>query len=193
LIDPINQFNKGLMDISLDWNYVAFWSPLYTPLWANANVYLGAMALCWFINPLMYFTNVLNAKNYPPMSSGTWDDTGVSYNISLVLTPQYTLNKTAMLDYSLPQWSTSYAMYFFCGFAASTGAMVYSILWYGKQAWAGFRDAWQNRRSDYNDPYLKLMAHLPRVPHWWYGALLAICTALALGQLYAADMQLPWW
>ena len=80
------------MDISLDWNYVAFWSPLYTPLWANANVYLGAMALCWFINPLMYFTNVLNAKNYPPMSSGTWDDTGARHDISRIITPQYSIH-----------------------------------------------------------------------------------------------------
>lgn len=32
----------------------------------------------------MYFTNVLNAKYYPPMSSGTWDDTGARYNISLI-------------------------------------------------------------------------------------------------------------
>jgi hypothetical protein len=72
------------MDISLNWNHVGFLSPLFTPLWANANQYLGAMVLCWFIYPLMYFTNVLNAKYYPPMSSGTWDDTGARYNISLI-------------------------------------------------------------------------------------------------------------
>jgi hypothetical protein len=105
----------------------------------------------------------------------------------------HSLNQTALDNYSMPKWSTSYAMYFFCGFAASTGAMLYSILWYGKQAYAGLKDGWQNRRSDYDDPYLKLMDHLPRVPHWWYGVLLAVCAALALGQLYAADMQLPWW
>ncbi|PMD17659.1 hypothetical protein NA56DRAFT_751977 [Hyaloscypha hepaticicola] len=77
-------YGFGLMDISLNWNHVGFLSPLFTPLWGNANQYLGAMALCWFIYPLMYFTNVLNAKYYPPMSSGTWDDTGARYNISLI-------------------------------------------------------------------------------------------------------------
>lgn len=181
------------MDISLDWNYISFLGPLYTPLWANANVYLGALALCWIIYPIMYFNNVMNAKTYPAMNTGTWDDTGAAYNISQIMTPQYTLNETALQDYSMPQWSTSYAMYFFCGFAASTGALVYAGLWYGKQAYRGLKDAWSNRRTDYNDPYLKLMAHLPRAPHWWYATLLGVCAALAIAQLYAADMQLPWW
>jgi hypothetical protein len=141
----------------------------------------------------MYFTNVMDAKTYVPMSTGTWDTTGAKYNLSRIMTAEHTLNQTALNDYSMPQWSASYAMYFFCGFAASTGAMIYSILWYGKAAYNGLKDGWKNRQSDYNDPYLKLMAHLPRVPHWWYGALLAICAGLALGQLYATDMQLPWW
>ena len=186
-------YGFGLLDISLDWNYVSFFSPLYTPLWANANVYLGAMGLCWFIYPIMYFTNALNALNFAPMSSGTWDNTGNQYNISRIMTPQFTLNQTAMDDYSKPYWSASYAMYFFCGFAASTGALLYSCLWYGKEAWDGLKMGWFNKRDSYDDPYLKLMEHLPRVPHWWYALLLAVCTALSLGQLYGAGMQLPWW
>jgi len=141
----------------------------------------------------MYFYNFLDAKNYAPMPTGTWDDTGASYNISRIMNPDHTLNQAAMDNYSMPHWSTSYAMYFFCGFATSTGAMLYSILWYGNQAWTGIKDGWQNRHNDYDDPYLKLMAHLPRVPHWWYGSILAVCFALAMAQLYQAQMQLPWW
>lgn len=151
------------------------------------------MALCWFIYPLMYFTNTLNAKTYAPMSSGTFDDTGAKYNISRVLNADHTLNQAAMDAYSLPQWSVSYAMYFFCGFAASTGAMLYACLYYGPQAWKGIKEGWFDSRSDEDDPYLKLMDKFPRVPHWWYGLLLVICAALAIGQLYGAGMQLPWW
>ena len=182
-----------MLDLSLDWNYISFWQPLYTPLWANANQFIGALALCWVIYPLLYFYNVMDAKTYAPMSSGTWDLTGKKYNISRIMTPEFTLNQTAMDNYSMPQWSASYASYFFCGFAASTGAMVYSILWYGKDSYRALVDGYKNRLSDYDDPYLKLMAHLPRVPHWWYASLLVGCAALALGQLYAADMELPWW
>ncbi|KAF8856294.1 OPT superfamily oligopeptide transporter [Acephala macrosclerotiorum] len=183
----------GLLDISLDWNYISFWSPLYTPLWANANQFLGAMALCWFIYPLMYFTNTLDAKTYAPMSSGTFDDTGATYNISRILNADHTLNQTAMDAYSRPQWSVSYAMYFFCGFAASTGAMLYACLYYGPQAWQGIKEGWFNKRDTHNDPYLLMMDKFKRVPHWWYAALLVICAALSIGQLYGAGMQLPWW
>lgn len=166
---------------------------MYTPLWANANMFIGAMGACWVIYPIMYFTNAINAKNFAPMSAGTWDSDGLKYNISRILNPDKTLNQAAMDAYSRPYWSASYAMLFFFGFASSTGAMLYSILWYGKQAYSGFKQAWNNRRDSYDDPYLKLMEHLPRVPHWWYGLLLAICVALSIGQLYGGGMQLPWW
>jgi OPT family oligopeptide transporter len=183
----------GLLDISLDWNYITFWQPMYTPLWANANVFLGAMFLCYFLYPILYFTDTFNAKSYAPMSSGTFDSTGAKYNISRILNPDNTLNQAALDAYDQPQWAASYVMYFFCGFAASTGAMVYAVLWYGKDSWDGIKEAWSNRRVPHNDPYLKLMEVYPRVPHWWYALLLFVCAALAIGQLYGGDMQLPWW
>ncbi|ATZ50510.1 hypothetical protein BCIN_06g00120 [Botrytis cinerea B05.10] len=186
-------YGFGILDISLDWNYVAFWSPLYTPLWANANQFIGAMLACWLIYPLLYFSNTLNALNFKAMGSGTYDSTGSSYNISRILNSDYTLNQEAMDAYSPPYWSASYALQFFFGFAASTGAMVYAALWYGMPAYHGMRDAFRNRRSNYDDPYLKLMEVSPRVPHWWYGLLLLICSGLAIGQLYGGEMQLPWW
>ena len=186
-------YGFGMLDISLDWNYVSFFSPLYTPLWANMSQIIGALIACWCIYPIMYFGNTLNAKNYPPMSSGTFDITGSKYNISRILTPEYTLNQTALDNYSLPRWSMSYAMYFFWGFACSAGALVYSFLWYGKDSYIAIVEAWKGRRDDYNDPYLKLMSRTPRVPHWWYFALLVPCFALSLGCLYGADIGLPWW
>ncbi|KAH8884723.1 oligopeptide transporter 6 [Thozetella sp. PMI_491] len=183
----------GFLDITLDWNYTSFFSPLYTPLWANATQLLGAALACWFLYPLMYFTNTLNGLNYPPMSSGTFDVDGNRYNISRVMTPEYKLNQTAMDEYSTPHWSVSYAMYFFWGFACSSGALVYSVLWYGKDSWLAVREAWKGRRSDYDDPYLKLMSRTERVPHWWYLALLVVCLALSLGCIYGAGIGLPWW
>jgi hypothetical protein len=145
------------------------------------------------IYPIMYFTNTLNAKNYPPMSSKTFDDTGAVYNISSIMNPDWTLNQEAMDNYSLPNWSISYAMYFFWGFCCSAGALVWSILWYGKDSYIAIKEAWQGRRDDYGDPYLKLMSRTGRVPHWWYLTLLAVCVALSLGCLYGADIGLPWW
>ncbi|RDW77488.1 hypothetical protein BP6252_05541 [Coleophoma cylindrospora] len=183
----------GLLDVTLDWNYTGFFQPLYTPLWANMHQIIGAVMTVWFLYPIMYFTNTLNAKNFPPMSSGTFDSNGTTYNITRIMNPDFTLNQAAMDAYSAPHWSLSYAMYFFWGFAASTGALMYAILWYGKSSYRSTVDAFKNIHNDYDDPYLKLMSRCERVPHWWYGLLLAICVALSIGMLYGGDMQLPWW
>ncbi|CAK7233562.1 hypothetical protein SBRCBS47491_008654 [Sporothrix bragantina] len=186
-------YGFGLLDFTLDWNYASFFSPLYIPLWSNASQIGGALIACWLIYPILYFCNVLGAQTYPPMSSDTFDVTGNSYNVSAVLTPQYTLNQTAMDAYSEPRWSTSYAMNFFFGFACSTGAVLYSILFYGKDSVEAVINAWKNRRSDYDDPYLKLMSRTERVPHWWYLVILVLCMALSIGCLYGAGLGLPWW
>ncbi|CAK7200166.1 hypothetical protein SEUCBS139899_002857 [Sporothrix eucalyptigena] len=186
-------YGFGILDFSLDWNYISFFSPLYIPLWSNASQIGGALIACWLIYPILYFCNVLGAQTYPPMSSDTFDTTGNSYDVSAVLTPQYTLNQTAMDAYSQPRWSTSYAMNFFFGFACSTGAILYSILFYGKDSYQAVVNAWKNRRSDYDDPYLKLMSRTARVPHWWYLVILGLCMALSIGCLYGADLGLPWW
>jgi OPT family small oligopeptide transporter len=187
-------YGFGILDISLDWNYISYFQPLYTPLWANASQIGGALVATWMIYPIMYFTNTLNAKNFPPMSSGTYDQFGHSYNITRVISkPSYTLNQTAMDEYSKPYWSVSYSMYFFWGFACSTGALVYAICWYGKSSYDAVVDSFKGRKQNYNDPYLILMERTERVPHWWYLVLLVICSALSIGTLYGGQFGLPWW
>ena len=186
-------YGFGLFDVSLDWNYISFFAPLYTPLWANANRFAGAAFVCWLVYPIMYFVDMLNSKRFPPMSTGTWDENGNKYNISAILNPDSTLNHTALALYSAPYWSGSYAMHFFWGFASSTAIIVFAILFHGKLV---FESLWSHRhlrRSDDSDPYVKLMAHSPRVPHSWYIALLVTCLSVATAQLYGGKMQLPWW
>lgn len=184
----------GLLDISLDWNYAAFFAPLYTPLWSTASQVAGAVFTCWFLYPILYFTNTLNSKDFPAMSSDTFDMTGSSYNITRVLTPDGLGNRTAMAEYSQPFWSTSYAMNFFWGFASSAGAIAFSLLWYGADTVAILKDTFHNRRSSYDDdPYVATMAKFPRVPHWWYMIILAIAGALSIASLYGGNWGLPWW
>lgn len=185
----------GLLDISLDWNYASFFQPLYTPLWASVSQIAGAVAVCWVIYPALYFANVLDSLKFPPMSSGIFDKHGAEYNVSRVLhAGNFTLDQGAMEAYSEPYWSVSYLMYFFWGFASTTGVLVYALLWYGKEGYTTIVGAWNGRRDNHdNDPYLKLMSHTDRVPHWWYVALLAACFVLSLICLYAADLGLSWW
>lgn len=186
-------YGFGLLNFSLDWNYATFFSPLYTPLWAAAHQYGFAFFLCWGLYPIMYFTNTLNAKSFAPMSSSTFDADGNAYNTSKILNADLSLNQTALDAYSPPYWSAPYAMYFFWGFAASTGAMLYSILYYGYDSYIAVKEAIANRKTHQDDPYLQLMSFDPRVPHWWYLALLVVCAALSLATLYQGGFQLPWW
>ncbi|KAK3486810.1 OPT oligopeptide transporter protein-domain-containing protein [Neurospora hispaniola] len=204
-------YGFGLLDFSLDWNYASFLTPLYTPLWATVNRFVGAAVVIWVVYPLAYFLNVNGAQQFAPMSSGTWDAEGNRYNISRILTPTYQLNRTALEEYSPPYWSFSYAMHFFWGFAASTAVLTYAVMFHGRQSWETLRSSLQTisnpfakkdhkqkkknvqHRAEFDDPYLKLTAHLPRVPHWWYLALLLFCLVIAIAQLSGGDMQLPWW
>ncbi|KKA18217.1 hypothetical protein T310_7843, partial [Rasamsonia emersonii CBS 393.64] len=182
-------YGFGLLNFSFDWNYVAFWSPLYTPLWSTAHQVAGAVFTCWLLYPILYFTNAMDALNFAPMSTATWDSSGQDYNISRIMTPEFTLNKTAMDAYSLPRWSPSYAMYFFWGFAGTAAAIVYAILWYGKDTYTNLLDSLRNRNKDYDDPYLKVMSHDPRVPHWWRDAAVLVVRILSVMSLTVSSDQ----
>lgn len=152
----------GMLNFTLDWNYACFFSPMYTPLWAAAQQYGFAFFCCWVLYPAIYFSNSLNARDLAPMSSETYSANGSEYDISLILTSDMTLNSTAMEIYGRPYWSASYSMYFFFGFAASTGAMLYSILYYGRDSYNALKEAWNNRKSNMDDPYLQMMSFDPR-------------------------------
>ncbi|KAJ9143372.1 OPT superfamily oligopeptide transporter [Pleurostoma richardsiae] len=182
-------YGFGLLDLSFDWNYISFFSPLYTPLWANANRFAGAIFACWILYPMVYFSGS-SATAFAPMSSGTWDNTGAKYNISAILTTKHELDQKALIMYSMPRWSFSYAMHFFWGFASTSAVLTYALLFHGRSAWKAIRSS---SDSSYNDPYLKLTSHLPRVPRSWYVALCLSCLLLSVVQLYAGEMQLPWW
>ncbi|KAF7195508.1 Oligopeptide transporter 7 [Pseudocercospora fuligena] len=191
-------YGFGFLTLSLDWNYInssVLEYPWYTPLWAYMTMCAGVIFSAWFLYPILYYTNTLGAQTWPAMASGTYDANGTEYNITRVMTADYRLNQTAMDEYSRPYWSLPYVFSFFFAFACSTGAITYAILWYGKSVWKAAKDAFKNRTEldDYNDPYLKLMSFDPRVPHWWYLALLGVCAALSLGTIYGAGLQLPWW
>ena len=155
-------YGFGMLDFTLDWNYASFIGPLYTPLWSAVHQCGFAIFLCWFLYPIMYFTDTLGAKIFAPMSSSTFDANGNTYNTTRVLNSDMTLNQTAMDAYSKPYWSTPYAMYFFWGFAASTGAMLYSLLYYGYDSYYAVKEAMFNRETHKDNPYLKLMSFDPR-------------------------------
>ena len=73
--------------ITLDWSQIAFiGSPLATPWWAEGNVAFGFVFFFWFITPLLYYTNAWDAQYLPILSRTAYDNKGLPYNVSLILT-----------------------------------------------------------------------------------------------------------
>lgn len=127
------------------------------------------------------------------MDTDTYTFNGSTYDVTAIMTADNKLNETALAEYGKPYWSPSYVFFWFWTFAALSASMAYAILWYGKSGWEDFKNAWNNNRSDYDDPYLKLMAFQKRVPHWWYIALLIPCLVIGIAQGYEGNMKMPAW
>lgn len=106
----------GFLTLSLDWNYLntsALGGPMYTPLWSYMTQSAGVIFVCWLLYPILYYTKTLDAQTFAAMSSDTFDKNGDTYNISRVMTPQYTLDQAGMDAYSRPYWGVSYVFSFF--------------------------------------------------------------------------------
>nr|XP_001400241.2 hypothetical protein ANI_1_3030024 [Aspergillus niger CBS 513.88] len=156
-------YGFGILDLSLDWNYITFMYPYYTPLWSSMNQCIFVIFCIWILYPAIYFTNTMNAQNFAPMDTDTYTVNGSTYDVSAIVGSNLEVNRTALAEYGSPYWAPSYVFYWFWTFAALTASMTYAILWYGKSGWEDFKNAWNNKRSDYDDPYLKLMSFQKRV------------------------------
>ncbi len=93
----------------------------------------------------------------------------------------------------MPTTSLEILVYFFWGFACSTGALVYAALFYGKDSWNAVKDAWNGRRDDYDDPYLKLMSRNPRVLTGGTSLSSSSASPSLSAASYGAGIGLPWW
>jgi Cu/Ag efflux pump CusA len=67
--------------------------------------------------------------------SATYDNTGSSYDVTRVLTPQFTLDLAEYKSYSPLFLSTTFAMSYGLSFAAIASLIVYTYLNHGKQIW----------------------------------------------------------
>lgn len=71
-----------------------------TPFWAAANVIAGLVVVMWVLAPLLYYSNVMYSGYMPILSSSVFDDTGMPYNVSRILTADYRFDEAAYKGYS---------------------------------------------------------------------------------------------
>lgn len=194
LLGQIGSGSRGLgvLSFSLDWNTISSFlgSPLITPFWAEVNMIIGFVCVCWILIPLGYYNNVWEAQTYPMLSSRTFRANGSRYDTLAVLDKSTsTLNETLFEQYGPLRLSFFFAISYGVGFATLSAVLVHTALYHGKEIVARFRDA----KSQDDDIHAKLMDRYEEAPDWWYGGFFLINLALSIVVCEVYDIRLPWW
>ncbi|EPQ50620.1 small oligopeptide transporter [Gloeophyllum trabeum ATCC 11539] len=180
----------GMSLITFDWSQIAYiGSPLATPWWAEANVAAGFLFFFWFLTPLLYYTNTWYSQYMPISSRGSYDNTGATYNVTAILTPQGTLNATMYHNYSPLFLSTTFALSYGLSFASITAIIMHTLLYFRKQIWV------QSRRSlsEQPDIHARLMSRYQQVPDWWYLVIFVVMFVFGIISIEVWHTQMPVW
>ncbi|KAI0739693.1 OPT oligopeptide transporter [Daedaleopsis nitida] len=180
----------GMSLITFDWAQIAYiGSPLATPWWASANVAVGFVFFFWILTPILYYTNTWYAKYMPISSRTSYDNMGNSYDVSLILTPESTLDLEKYKAYSPLLLSTTFALSYGLSFASITATLVHAFLYFRKQIWI------QARRSlsEQPDIHARLMSRYPQVPDWWYMIIFVTMFVFGVIGIEVWHTQMPIW
>ena len=192
----VNQLFGGssglsIIPLTLDWTQISGFvgSPLIPPWHAISNTLIGVVAFYIVGTSAIHYSGAWGSKFLPMSDSGTYDNTGLPYNTSLVLTPEFTLDVAAYEGYSPLFLSTTFAMSYGLSFAAISSLIIYTYLNHGKQIWRQFREG----KNAEPDIHMKMMNKYKEAPTWWYMGLFAIMIGLSLITILAFPTNLTWW
>lgn len=119
------------------------------------------MVLGYIVLTACYYTNVFNGRDILWMSQSLFNDEGGSYNQTAILTPQNTLNSSALASVGLPRYTTTYALSQMCYNFSLGAAIVHVLLWNWPQLRRAFGSArfLKSDQEDIDDPhYLRTFA-----------------------------------
>lgn len=192
----VNQIFGGstglsLIPITFDWTQISGFvgSPLIPPWFAIGNTLIGVVVFYIIGASALHYTGTWSAQFLPMSDSATYDNTGSSYNVTRILTPEFRLDLAAYKAYSPLFLSTTFAMSYGLSFAAIASLIVYTYLNHGKQIWQQFR----NSTTEEPDIHMKMMQKYREAPTWWYMSLFAIMIGLSLITVLAFPTNLTWW
>ncbi|XP_038897524.1 oligopeptide transporter 1-like [Benincasa hispida] len=189
----------GIGSFGIDWSTVAGFlgSPLATPGFAIVNILIGFFMVVYVMNPIVYWSNLYEAKRFPMISAHTFDFTGKTYNISRILNAKtFDLDQANYDGYSKLYLSAFFAFNYGLSFATLTATISHVALFHGKTIWQMWRRTASAVGDQLGDVHTRLMKkNYKAVPQWWFYTVLMIMVALAL---YACEgfnkqLQLPWW
>ncbi|KZT64582.1 peptide transporter MTD1 [Daedalea quercina L-15889] len=179
----------GLMGFGVDWANIGS-SPFYAPLATQISNYVG-WSINYFLLPAIFASNIWHSKNFPFISQNLFYENGTIYDQTLILNPDYSLNKTAFEIYGQP-WQSGSTVIYNLGINMSIGATFVHIgLWHGQEIWGAFWDYVKRRPVD--DYHYERMRIYREVPMWWYAAVTLGAFVTAMVCVYTEKSGLPWW
>ncbi|KZT10438.1 OPT oligopeptide transporter [Laetiporus sulphureus 93-53] len=179
----------GLLSFSTSWTLITQGYPLVWP-WQTLGMAIGYVVLM-----VCYYKNVFNGRNTDWMSTSLFFPNGTSYNQSLILNADNSLNVTKLDEVGLPQFTTTYALSQMCYNFSFGAAFVHVILWHWKDLKKACREVkfWRGS-EEVDDPHYREMKKYKEVPQWWYLTLFAISLGVGIGCSYTTgEALLPWW
>ncbi|KAI0202779.1 OPT oligopeptide transporter protein-domain-containing protein [Astrocystis sublimbata] len=192
----VNQIFGGVtglsvLPITFDWTQVAGYigSPLIRPWSAIANTLIGVVMFFLVLTPFLHYTGAWYSEFLPMSDASTYDNTGAVYNVTRIMTPEFTLDEAAYKAYSPLFISTTFALSYGLSFAAITALVAHTFLYYSGPIWAQFR----NSTLEKPDIHMKLMRKYKEAPSWWYTGLFFFFLGLSFIAVLWYPTNLEWW
>ena len=202
----------GLFSLCFDWLYIT--SDSITSPWVTLlNQYIG-LFLCCLLMPILYYSNLWSALNFPFMAQELFFENGTVYDQSAILDADNNLDKQAYEAVGQPYFAATWAFQLICNNAGTAAALVHTILWNGPEISAAIRSSYGNmvsaspssspsssmfssdnrNKSDNSTNYhFDAMKIYKEVPLWWYLALLSLSVLISLVVINVTGSGLEWW
>ncbi|EIW64935.1 OPT oligopeptide transporter [Trametes versicolor FP-101664 SS1] len=180
----------GLGFLTFDWSMISWLgSPLVSPWWTEANVFIAFVIIYWIIAPIMYFKNVLFAKYFPISTSSAFDNMGMPYDITAVVDENGFFDVEKYKAYSPLFMPVNLQLAYGTQFAMITAVVVHTFLWYRHDIVRQFRRSLRDEK----DVHSRLMMSYPEVPAWWYGSLFLVAFVFGVVAIEVYPTQFPVW
>ncbi|KAK6130769.1 hypothetical protein DH2020_035480 [Rehmannia glutinosa] len=208
----------GLGALTLDWSTVAsfLFSPLISPFFAIANVFIGYFMIMYIVIPISYWgLNVYNAKTFPIYSADLFTANGQEYDISAIVDHKFELDLEQYRKQGKIHLSTFFSLTYGFGFATIASTVTHVVLFYGRDSLGNsveatllgirtalliaFGEIYERYRASSKgkkDIHTKLMKkNYKDIPSWWFYILLAVTmvVSLFLCIFLKKEIQMPFW
>ncbi|KAM7263258.1 hypothetical protein ACFE04_000941 [Oxalis oulophora] len=184
----------GLGALTLDWSAVAsfLYSPLITPFFAIANIFVGYVLIIYIVMPMAYWGfDLYDARKFPIFSSHLFTKQGQKYDITAIVNDKFELDLGKYEETGRIHLSMFFAFSYGFGFATIAATLTHVACFYGREIYVRYTASHKGKE----DIHTRLMKKYKDIPSWWFYFLLAVTLAVAfvLCIVQNDQVQMPWW